>query len=338
MTTPLDSSRALSCGVRVSGATILDGVVRLGYPFRESLQSLLPLVDELVVNVGPADDGTWEAVRALGDPRIRPFRADWDRSPREGAVLSEQTNLALARCGGDWIVYLQADEVLHEDDLPRLRRALERNLARATEGLVFDYVHLFGSPHVLIDDWLAYYPRAVRAVKRGIGIESAGDAAGFVRRFGSRSRGLIKARSGARVFHYGRCGPEEERVARAVSLSSLYSAGPAPDAASLIPRNLEARRDLRAFTGSHPVAMRERVAAAPAPVVRPRGSSWPALVRAYARFLASPRVFRDQARPFLPLVLTNLRWRLSDLRERLARSPAPGAPRAAGRPPDPSAR
>jgi hypothetical protein len=114
----LDSTRAAASGaaalklcgrMRVSGATILDQAVRLSYPFRESLRSLLPLVDELVVNVGQANDGTWEEVLALGDPRVKPFRSEWDRSPRGGVTLSEQTNLALARCSGDWIVYLQAD-------------------------------------------------------------------------------------------------------------------------------------------------------------------------------------------------------------------------------------
>jgi hypothetical protein len=48
--------------MKVSGFTILRQTVRLGYPFTESIRSLLPLVDELVVGVGDGDDGTWEAV------------------------------------------------------------------------------------------------------------------------------------------------------------------------------------------------------------------------------------------------------------------------------------
>jgi hypothetical protein len=324
--------------MRVSGATILDQAVRLSYPFRESLRSLLPLVDELVVNVGQANDGTWEEVLALGDPRVKPFRSEWDRSPRGGVTLSEQTNLALARCSGDWIVYLQADEVLHEDDLPRLRAALARHLARATEGLVFDYLHFYGSPQVVADDWLAFYPRAVRAVKNGIGIESSGDAAGFVCRRGGATRGLLKASAGARVFHYGWCGPAEARHARAEALSSLYQPGRVPDAETLLPADLSSRRDLRRFAGRHPEAMRERVAAAAAPAAFPRGSAWPAAMRAYARVLASPFRLRDQARPFLPLWLTNAHWRLRGARARPARSPAPGAPRGAGTLPGSSAR
>lgn len=299
--------------MRVSGATILNDAVRLGYPFRESLASLLPLVDELVVNVGPGDDGTWEAVAAMRDERIKPFRSAWDLSPRGGAALSEESNRALARCGGDWVIYLQADEVLHEDDAPALREALARHLRRPTEGLVFDYLHFFASGHVVSDDWFAFYPRAVRAVKRASGVESCGDAAGFVRRAGGRSRGLLKARAHARVFHYGWCDTPELKAERATALTSFYRPPPKFEPEALIPRDLTTRRDLRYFRGTHPGPMRPRFAPEPAPALA-RPFLLPGGLRAWARFLASPVRTLYDARPFLPLWLTNLHWRLSDLR------------------------
>jgi hypothetical protein len=306
--------------VKVSGLTIVKDALRLGYPFRESIRSLLPLVDELWVCVGQGSDGTWEAVQEIEG--VRAFRSEWDLSPRQGAALSEQTNLALSRCSGDWAIYLQADEVLHEQDLEPLRRSLARHRGRDTEGLLFDYLHFFRHGDVVSDDWLAFYPRAVRAVKLGIGVESAGDAAGFVRRRAGSARGLIKARSGARVFHYGWCGDTSLRLERARALAGLYQAAE-PSAAGLYPEQLASRRDLRLFRGSHPRAMKAWLQAdsggAP-PRLRPARS--PALLRAYASLLRSPRALLGPARSFLPLWLTNLRWRFSSWRERSHETPA----------------
>ena len=63
-------------------------------------------------------------------------------------------------------------------------------------------------------------------VRTAIGIESTGDAAGFVRRRAGATRGLIKARSGARIFHYGWAGPPGARVARANRLRELSDGRP----------------------------------------------------------------------------------------------------------------
>src|SRR5713101_7249526 len=125
--------------MRICGFTIVRNAARLGYPFEESIRSLLPLVDELVVAVGRSehgDDDTWERVDAIraSDPRVKPFPTDWPAPQGGGDVLSQQTNLALDRCRGDWAVYLQADEVLHEDDLDVVRASMQEHLRRSTEG------------------------------------------------------------------------------------------------------------------------------------------------------------------------------------------------------------
>jgi glycosyltransferase involved in cell wall biosynthesis len=267
------------------------------------------VADEVVVNVGEGDDGTWEAVRDLGSDRIKPFRSVWDPRPRAGAVLSEQTNLALARCTGHWVVYLQADEVLHEDDLDGLKRRMRAHASDDVEGLVFDYLHFFGSPHLIHDDWLAFYPRAVRALKRRADLVSVGDAAGFARVIdGEGPRGLIKARADARIFHYGWADPG--KLERAVALSAMYHERGVGRSEDLLPRDLTARSELRLFEGCHPESMRDRVLATPRPEA-PRSHRTPAWFRAWRTFLAAPRTHLQPARAFLPLWLTNLKWRLA---------------------------
>lgn len=294
--------------MKISGFTILRSAVRLGYPFAASIRSLLPIVDELIVSVGDDDDGTWEAIAAIDDPRVRPFRSTWQLPSVGGAVLSEQTNLALSRCTGDWAIYLQADEVLHEDDLPSLKQALIDHYDRRTEALVFRYLHFWRDYQHVGDDWLRFYPRAVRAVKRLPGIESAGDACGFVRCHGNRTRGLIKAESGARVFHYGWCNPPALQAKRVENLGRMmFGEHDRHECAERIFATGIARR----FTGTHPRVMTETVAAREALTDQfPMTTMTPAWLRAVMQVARSPLASRHAARPFLPLSLTNAWWRV----------------------------
>jgi len=107
--------------MKISGFTFCRNMVRYDYPIIESIRSILPIVDEFIVNVGRCDDGTLELVRSIGDPKIRIIQSVWDETLRTGGLIySQQTNIALAACTGDWAFYLQADEVVHEDDLPNI--------------------------------------------------------------------------------------------------------------------------------------------------------------------------------------------------------------------------
>ena len=253
--------------MRVSGFTICRNAVKFGYPLTESLLSLLPLVDELVVAVGDGEDSTWDLVCAIGDPRIKPFRTVWNTASSEGGVvLAEQTNLALARCTGDWAVYLQSDEVLLETEIEKIRSRLREHLDQETEALSFIYRHFYGSYSAVQDNWCAWYRREVRAVKVGKGIVSVGDAAGFGLRDGDRLRRLIRADSGAHVHHYGWVRPPVTMVSKQQNAVRLYEA---EEGAGNIPAGarIDAERPyrhlghLRKFSGEHPAVMRERVAA-----------------------------------------------------------------------------
>ncbi len=53
----------------VSGFTIVRNAVRYDYPIVESIRSLLPLVDEMVVAIGDSEDGTREKVVAINSPK-----------------------------------------------------------------------------------------------------------------------------------------------------------------------------------------------------------------------------------------------------------------------------
>ena len=248
--------------MKISGFTIARDAVRFDYPLAESLRSLLPLVDELIVAVGDCDDGTWELVQGIGDPRIRAFRTTWDLDRREN-VLSDETNKALDRCTGDWAVYLQADEVLHEHDLPLVRASLERYQHTRVEGLSFRYLHFYGSYETVQDNPLWFYRRATRAVRLGAGVRSAGDACGFLAIGPNGSRRLRRANIVARVFHYGWVRPPRIMARKQIHLEGMVD-GPSAvadaDEDEVASRIYAGLGHLRSFHQSHPAVMRDRIA------------------------------------------------------------------------------
>ncbi|MHB8612743.1 MAG: glycosyltransferase family 2 protein [Candidatus Dormibacteraceae bacterium] len=252
--------------MKVSGFTIARNAIRLGYPIEQSIRSLLPLVDELVVAVGDSDDGTSELVSGIGDPKIKAFPTTWDMTKRAGGVvLAEQTNLALARCTGDWAVYLQTDELLHEDEIDLIRGRLQRHLHSPVEGLSFSYLHFYGSYGTVQDNWCRWYWREVRAVKTGIGVVSIGDAAGFKIDIGGRRRRLIRADSGARVYHYGWSRPPAVMSEKRQHIQGFYQGEGHVAGAPAEPMETENPYHhlghLRRFNASHPALMAGLVAA-----------------------------------------------------------------------------
>jgi hypothetical protein len=258
--------------VKVSGFSLVRNGTHFDYPYLESFRSLLPLVDELVINVGIGEDDTRARLERFaaeeGQGKVVLFESRWPLDDPEkkkgGLILSEQTNLALERCTGDWCVYLQADEVFHEADALKLRQAIERaETAREVEGLLFDYVHFYGSFDVIQQSRSAYR-REVRAIRRASGARSVGDAQSFRLIDGSKLR---VAHSGARVFHYGWVRTPEAMREKTYFMDQLYHGDPdASAAASKVPHtgdNYRYKRfwGLRRFRGTHPAVMRDRIQA-----------------------------------------------------------------------------
>jgi hypothetical protein len=103
----------------ISGFTFIRNGVMLGFPFVESIRSLLPLVDEFVVAVGRSDDDTLARVQAIGDPKIKIIETVWnDHMADRGFVYAQQKMIAQYACTGDWAFYLEGDEVVHEASWP----------------------------------------------------------------------------------------------------------------------------------------------------------------------------------------------------------------------------
>ena len=247
--------------MRISGFTFIRNGCTLGYPFVPSIRSLLPLCDEVIVNVPRSTDDTLAAVRAIGDPKIRVIETEWDEAQRKaGLALSHHTNLALRECKGDWCVYIQGDEVLHEDSVPAMRAAMERESGNpAVQGLLANYTHFYGSYSTCVYSFGWYY-REVRVVRRDPDILSVGDAQGFRHRNGQKLR--VKD-SGGRYFHYGFALEPLQMRKKKRNLVRLYGEEPGPEPKPESTASFYADdQKVRPFRGQHPVVMRDVVAAA----------------------------------------------------------------------------
>ncbi|MEK7224781.1 MAG: glycosyltransferase family 2 protein, partial [Bacteroidota bacterium] len=84
--------------MKISGFTFVRNAVKFDYPVIESINSILPIVDEFVVSIGNCDDGTLELIQSINSPKIKIVHSVWDDSLREGGrVLAIETDKALAQ-------------------------------------------------------------------------------------------------------------------------------------------------------------------------------------------------------------------------------------------------
>ncbi len=246
--------------MKISGFSFVKNAVKLYYPVEESIRSILPICDEFIIAVGQGDDTTREVIEGIGDPKIRIIDTVWENvdTVRE-LILSNQTNVALKECTGDWCFYVQADEVVHEDDLPSIRNRCEALLDdRRVDGLLFDYLHFWGDYRHYHKSH-GWYPREVRIVRNGIGVKSVRDAQGF--RLGNGKK-LTVANSGGRIFHYGWVRPPNLMQVKRKSFGSVYhGAEKIEKEFSSQPEDLDfgPMKRLAVFDKTHPSVMKNMI-------------------------------------------------------------------------------
>lgn len=249
--------------MKISGFTFVRNAIRYDYPVVESIRSILPVCDEVVVAVGRSDDDTRGLVERIGSPKVRIVDTVWDDALREGGrVLAVETDKALDAVApdADWALYIQADEVLHEDGHAALRAAMERwKDDPRVEGLLLDYRHFYAS-YGLIGDSRRWYRREVRAVRPGIGIRSWRDAQGFRK----NGQPLQVRTANAVMHHYGWVKPPEKQQAKQRSFNKLWHSDAWVDerhTPTTVAFDYSGIDSVAPFTGTHPAPMLARVAA-----------------------------------------------------------------------------
>jgi len=244
--------------MKVSGFTFLRNVQQLGYPFVASIRSILPLVDEFVVALGPSEDDTEAILRKIGDPKIHIIPTRWNEHIRsdysvKGFVYGQQKSIALFNCTGDWAFYLEGDEVVHENDLPAIRSAMERYLNdQRIEALAFDYLHFYGNANTYA--WSPRWYRSEARILRNT-IPAWGPEGLYFVVLDSQKKGRYPraAHMGATIYHYGWIKTEAQLDLRKEKVAKYWTDKP-------FARTIRANVDpttLHLFNGTHPKAIQE---------------------------------------------------------------------------------
>ncbi len=249
--------------LKVAGFTFIRNALLYDYPVVEAITSILPLCDYFVVAVGRSDDETLDLVRGIGDPKIHILETVWDDSLREGGrVLAVETDKAFAAIPPeyDWAFYIQGDECVHEADFPAIRAGMERwRDDAATEGLLFNYRHFYGS-YDFIGASRRWYRREVRIIRNDKNIRSYRDAQGFRRADGRKLRvrpleawmhhyGWVKhpAAQQRKQLNFNRLWHSDEKVRAMTGNDETYA--------------YDGAEPLERFTGTHPAVMQPRIRA-----------------------------------------------------------------------------
>ena len=246
--------------MKVSGVTIIRNAINLDYPIVEAITSILPICDEFIVAVGDSDDKTEELIKSISSDKIKLVHSLWDTTIREGgSVLAEETNKALDAVSSDtdWCFYIQADECVHEQYLPTVIAAMKTHLTNnAVDGLVFNYLHFYGS-YDYVADSRKWYRTEVRVVRNDKRIRSHGDAQGF-----RKDRAYLRVKPvDAYIYHYGWVKHPKHQQQKAKEISKYWHDDEWIRANVGHADEFDYSRvdSLDKFTGSHPTVMQQRI-------------------------------------------------------------------------------
>src|SRR5580698_6853447 len=244
--------------MKISGFTFLRNGQKLGYPFVGSIRSILPMVDEFIIALRPCEDGTEKMLRDIGDAKIRIVPTQWNEKIRpdysvKGFVYGQQKTIALANCTGDWAFYLEADEVVHQDDLGKIHGAMTKYLDdERVEALAFDYLHFYGNANTIV--WSpAWYRSEVRIIRNTIPVWSSESLYFNVVVDHKKSRYPRAAHTGATMYHYGWVRSEAQMNLKSATTLKFWQnrANSEVDYTKIDPEIL------RPFTGEHPKIMQD---------------------------------------------------------------------------------
>jgi hypothetical protein len=263
--------------MKISGFSMGKNVSKLYYPVKESVESILPLVDEFVFALGDSDedDNTREQLLSIKSSKIRLIDTIWDieRYPR-GMEHAHQTDIAKEHCSGDWLFYLQADEVIHEKYLDVIEKRCRELLDdKEIEGLLFDYIHFWGDYDHYCNAH-GWYRNEIRIIRNLPEIHSWVSAQSFRKipgfdgisyRKKEDTYKLNVAKVDAEVFHYGWVRPPEymKKKTRAININHRGKATVDAQEEEMRKRSIEFEygplNRYPVFKGSHPKVMDEKI-------------------------------------------------------------------------------
>jgi glycosyltransferase involved in cell wall biosynthesis len=239
--------------MKVSAFTFIKNGQILGYPFLQSIQSILPIVDEFVINVGQSEDNTLDMIQSIKDKKIRIIESKWNDSMRnKGYVYGQQKMIAQYNCTGDWAFYIEGDEVYHEEDLEQIKKCMEIYLKDSSvEALVFDFKHFYGNANSYLDS-PGWYRSEARIMKNSIRSYSPDGLFWLVLGSNKKGRYPLAKKIGVTCYHYGWVRSEAQMNLKSSKVQKYWGGEPVIIEYSQMDQSI-----IKEFQGSHPEIVKD---------------------------------------------------------------------------------
>jgi hypothetical protein len=220
-------------------------------------------VDEFIVNVGlPDADGTVDLIRSIEDPKIKIIQSQWNPNLDFGCyVYTQQANIALFNCMGKWAFYIQADEVVHEEDYPIIMDHVDRYIDDdRVDGLVLKQINFWGDFKTILSVYPKWERRRCWIVKPHRFALCAKDASRFTvhPKFKEKGHRLRAVEMDARLFHYHGIKSQKGLEAKYETVRQYWEEERIPDK-EVDFYQYYPRQFVSEYKGSHPKVMAELI-------------------------------------------------------------------------------
>ena len=138
--------------IKLSAFCLTTNNIKYQFPFIESIKSFLPVVDELIVVDGHSTDGTVEAIKQIGDNKIRIIQDEDTKWEDEWLYwrMGHNFNRGLQECTGDWIIKFDTDYILHEKGSLKSRKYFEDGINRRKLTMGFTRInHIYANEYFI---------------------------------------------------------------------------------------------------------------------------------------------------------------------------------------------
>lgn len=246
--------------MKITGFIIVRNAEKNDYPVVEAIQSILPMVDEMIVSIDKGEDDTEAMIKSIQSEKIKIFYSEWDMSLREGGkVYAVETNKAMqhAAADSDWLFYIQADEIIHEKYHPAIIESAKKYCTdKRVQGLLFNYLHFYGT-YDFVGDSRKWYNHEVRLIKNDKHITSYKDAQGF--RIGNKKLAVVLI--DAAVYHYGWVKSPEQMKRKQKNIVRYYFSDEKIKDFLNLPDFFDYNEfdSLKKFNSTHPYVMQQRI-------------------------------------------------------------------------------
>lgn len=172
----------------------------LDYCWREAVLSLLPVCDEVVICDGESTDGTQEAIRDWMniEPKIKLCVYKWPDPKGDIDFWVNWLNYARLHVRSDFMIQLDADEILSEQSYPAVRAV--KDLAYPQYfSLWCSRYNFWKDERHLIPPGVCLSDRVIRIAPQNVWLPSDG-----IHRNGGEAVGMARDwREQIQIFHYG---------------------------------------------------------------------------------------------------------------------------------------